>query len=418
MQQFTRGAKVKVALLAPSLECEINLTLSPLAGCDLDVSCFGIDKAGQLSDEGYFIFFNQLSSPEGAIVKQTASVADSFLINLKKLPEKIDKLIFAVAIDGPLSMKDLKMGQLHFLEKGVEVASYTFFGADFQNEKAIIVAELYRKNREWRFSIVGQGFNGGLSALLAHFGGTEEAAPEPTPKVSLTKNEQVQKIVLEKAPRLVDLTKKVGVTLEKKRLTDVVAKVLLVLDVSGSMSKQYRTGRVQRILDKALPLALQMDDNHSLESWAFASRFRQLDDATMENVDGYINQTNGGWQKWDIGGSNNEPAVMEAIFLKHKESKVPVYVIFISDGGVSQNKKIKEIITTAAYAPIFWQFIGISGKNYGALEKLDELRGRYIDNANFFALDDIDEISDQALYDRMMHEFPDWLEKAKEKHIL
>ena len=119
-----------------------------------------------------------------------------------------------------------------------------------------------------------------------------------------------------------------------------------------------------------------------------------------------------------MGGTNDEAGVIEAIYLKHRQEKLPVYVIFISDGGVHRNKPIKDIITTAAYAPIFWQFIGISGKNYGILEKLDEMGGRYVDNANFFALDDIDDISDEALYDRLMNEFPLWLEAAKAKNLL
>ena len=46
------------------------------------------------------------------------------------------------------------------------------------------------------------------------------------------------------------------------------------------------------------------------------------------------------------------------------------------------------------------------------------MEGRFIDNANFFALDDIDSISDEQLYERLMGEFPIWLKQAKQKNIL
>lgn len=73
-------------------------------------------------------------------------------------------------------------------------AAYVFTGAGYQQEKALILCEVYRKDGIWRFSVVDSGFNGGLSALLAHFGG-EEVKPDPPtpapappePKVNLSK---------------------------------------------------------------------------------------------------------------------------------------------------------------------------------------------------------------------------------------
>ena len=62
------------------------------------------------------------------------------------------------------------------------MASYQFSGADFSAEKAIIISEIYLKT-VWRVAAVGQGFNGGLSALLKHFGG-EETTSTPVPETS------------------------------------------------------------------------------------------------------------------------------------------------------------------------------------------------------------------------------------------
>ena len=43
-------------------------------------------------------------------------------------------------------------------------------GEDFSIETAIVVAELYRHNGEWKFNAIGSGFGGGLAALCQNFG--------------------------------------------------------------------------------------------------------------------------------------------------------------------------------------------------------------------------------------------------------
>lgn len=424
MKTLVVGQKIGVQELCRSHRLTISVELSYRG--EIDVSCFGVDAQGMLADERYFVFYNQLSSPEGAVVKQEGNHCFDF--DLDRLPPEVERLVLTAAIDGEGSMALLGASRLLVQAEGLPCAEYVFDGASFQKQKAIILIELYRRNDLWRLSVVGNGFDGGLGALLAHFGGEEAQQPQSpqpqlqqavaAPKVSLTKGEAVQQVVLAKAPRLSELTKKAVVSLEKKQLADVRAQVVLVLDASGSMNWQYSQGRVQRLLDKVLPLALMFDDDGVLECWAFASHFQRLADASIDNIDDYIEQANGGWEEWNIGWDNNEPEVIRAIYDLHKDDALPVYVIFVSDGGIYLNDPIKDLIKKAAKAPIFWQFVGIGGSGYGVLEKLDKMWGRYVDNANFFALDDIDSISDEALYDRLMGEFPLWLREAKSKRIL
>jgi len=71
------------------------------------------------------------------------------------------------------------------------------------------------------------------------------------------------------------------------------------------------------------------------------------------------------------------------------------------------------VLIDASHHPIFWQFIGLGGSSYGVLEDFDTMTGRHVDNASFFAIDDFKSISDAELYDRMLKEFPLWLEKVK-----
>ena len=105
-------------------------------------------------------------------------------------------------------------------------------------------------------------------------------------------------------------------------------------------------------------------------------------------------------------------------FLKEQPDNLPVYIVFISDGGVGSVGQIKRLLRENSNQPIFWQFIGIGGRGYGILEQLDTLTGRVVDNCNFFAIDHLHSLSESELYDLMLQEFPQWLEQAKTKQIL
>lgn len=97
-------------------------------------------------------------------------------------------------------------------------------------------------------------------------------------------------------------------------------------------------------------------------------------------------------------------------------SAEPVFLVFINDGGCKAG--IKKYMIKSSYKPIFWQFAGIGNSNFDVLRKLDTMEGRFIDNANFFHIEDISKISDEELYDNLLKEFPMWLKEAKEKGLI
>lgn len=67
---------------------------------------------------------------------------------------------------------------------------------------------------------------------------------------------------------------------------------------------------------------------------------------------------------------------------------------------------------------MFVQFVGLGKEDFPFLHKLDALPGRVIDNAGFMAVSDIDTIKDAELYDRLLNEFPQWLEAARGQGLL
>ncbi len=240
------------------------------------------------------------------------------------------------------------------------------------------------------------------------FGGA--SAPAASHKVSLEKK-------LSSAPALVSLAKPIMVQLEKKNLTDTTARVALVMDITGSMYMAYKNGVVQEIVNKILPLAVQFDDDGALDFWYYAKTFDHRPPVDLNN---YQNAVPADWKEVmnGLGGSNNEPAVMEDVIEFYRGTSQPVYIIFITDGGMAKKGEIKKLMVQASEMPLFWQFVGVDGSNYGLLENLDELEGRFVDNAGFFALDDFMAVSNDELYDRLLNEFPVWLNEVKRQGLI
>lgn len=202
MNNFIAGQKTPLHKLTSSMNLTIGVQVKFPSSAVADVTCFGVDQSDQLSDDRYMIFFNQKTSPchSIAITNKQGNDLETFSINLSNLPSSIKKLVFTAAIDGEQTMKQMSSGYIRISDGTNDVIRFPFDGNQFSQEKAIIIGELYFKD-VWRFGAVGQGFNGGLSALLKHFGGEEiHASPPSEPKP-------------EAAPAKISLSK---VTLEKK----------------------------------------------------------------------------------------------------------------------------------------------------------------------------------------------------------
>ena len=185
MPDLIRGQRVKIADLTPALHLEIGARVAGPAH-EYDVSAFGLDPAGRLSDDRYMVFYNQKSSPEGAVQMLPQSGGETrFAVDLSRMPKAVERLMFTASVDSG-AFSQISSGHLAVYVGGnggvggTELVRFPFYGADFGGERAIIVAELYLKD-VWRMSAVGQGFAGGLDALVAAYGGEVKAAPAAQP---------------------------------------------------------------------------------------------------------------------------------------------------------------------------------------------------------------------------------------------
>lgn len=211
---LTRGQRLKLDALGLSdgaFSVAVELNAGPLT---VDVACFGLDGARKLSDERYMTFFNQPATPCGAV---KLGQQGRFDFDLPRLPSSIQVLVMTLAVDGTGTMNQLGSSSVSLRRGSTLSGSYRFDGGHFSAERAVMLLEFYRKDGAWRLCPVGQGFNGGLDALVTHFGGAvaekpsaPPAAPRPAPapppppappKVSLSKvtlEKRGEKISLEK----------------------------------------------------------------------------------------------------------------------------------------------------------------------------------------------------------------------------
>jgi tellurium resistance protein TerD len=152
------------------------------ADFDLDASAFLLNAEGKVRNEKDFIFYNQLKSVDGSVVHQGDNrtgegEGDDEVINvdLEKVPADVVKIAITVTIHESQA-RGQNFGQVANAFARVvndvsnnEVVRYDLT-EDYSTEDAMIFAELYRHNGEWKFRAVGQGFSNGLAGLATNYG--------------------------------------------------------------------------------------------------------------------------------------------------------------------------------------------------------------------------------------------------------
>lgn len=253
----------------------------------------------------------------------------------------------------------------------------------------------------------------------------ETVAPEATPQMpEKIKSDAIATVNLKeeiKADTIttINLRKETlnKVCLTKTELQNLTAKVVVVLDYSGSMDQLYRDGVVQETLNRLLPLALRFDDDGEMELYLFSNHCKQLSPLNINNFSNYIADEKI-LKKYSMGGTNYSPVINKVV--DNQEGDIPTFVIFITDGDCFSTDKDKttKAIKTASGKPLFWQFVGIGNSSFGFLEKLDDMDGRVVDNADFLKISDLTKLNDEELYRALLGEFPEWLNAAKSNNII
>ncbi|WP_399886615.1 VWA domain-containing protein [Streptomyces sp. BBFR51] len=488
---LSKGANVAVDF--PAVRVELVWSAGPGVP-EVDASALLLTSAGRVRDDADFVFYNQPRHTSGAVRhlgKRGAPGADAGVttdaveVDLHSVEPAVERIALCASADGGtfgrvpgLSLRLLDAGA------GTELARFDMTAG---TETALVGGELYRRQGKWKFRAVGQGYASGLAGLATDFGisvddappaaaAPQTAAPDapdaqaavppaatapptpappapvpppaptappvaPTPSSDstgprLTKGED--RLPVDMRKRLSLRKEQVAVSLSKHGAAGVTARVVLVLDASGSMSLLYSKGVVADVVERMAAVAAQLDDDGEMQAWTFASNPARLPDLRLGELPawlrlhvrvGEISLFRRGRKKGlhpeqvdmrAVGIQNEEQKVIAEVraFVRDNPAPVPTLVLFFSDGGVYRDAEIERELRKAVEEPVFWQFVGLGRASYGVLERFDTLPGRRVDNVGFFAVDDIGTVPDPELYDRLLSEFPSWITAAGRAGIL
>jgi tellurium resistance protein TerD len=184
---LSKGGNVSLTKEAPGLTA-VNVGLGwdvrTTSGTDfdLDASALLLNSAGKILSDQYFIFFNNLTSPDGSVEHMGDNLTgegegddEVIKVNLSAVPAEVDKIVVAVSIyDADARQQNFGQVRNAFIrivnQAGeTEIARYDL-SEDASTETAMIFGEVYRNNNEWKFRAVGQGYSTGLAGIARDFG--------------------------------------------------------------------------------------------------------------------------------------------------------------------------------------------------------------------------------------------------------
>ena len=147
---------------------------------DLDASVFLTNSNNRVTKESNFVFYNNKVAPgvEHAGDNRTGTGDgddETIKIDLNSIEPDVEKIAVTVTIDQADTRRQnfgmVENAYIHIVDgiSNTELIRYDL-GEDYSIETAVVVAEIYRYNGEWKFNAIGSGFAGGLAALCRNYG--------------------------------------------------------------------------------------------------------------------------------------------------------------------------------------------------------------------------------------------------------
>lgn len=197
--------------------------------------------------------------------------------------------------------------------------------------------------------------------------------------------------------------------------------LVFALDYSNSMENQgghhsgyklYSTGKIQKIIEMLFAISKGLTSEQNIDMFLFEKKSNRLPQITQTNYLNYVSQEIG---KYQMNGTDIF-APIEDIDKNYRQIPKNVFVILITDGENNEevsNQKIREYFKTHNNTSIFWQFVGLGAK-FDFLESLEKIAS----NVSFFALNDVQAISNETLLDRVLQKLPNWYKESKTKGLI
>ncbi|MGE6329125.1 TerD family protein [Psychrobacter pacificensis] len=162
-----------------------NISVRILSQNAIDCAAYRLTTDGKVRGDGDMIFYGQKRSDDGNVSFRGHDSDGFFDINLPAQPANIDKIALAFSSEQTLAqVGDVDIQVL----QGSQVLMTCQLSSTGRNEKAIILAECYRRQGSWKFRFIAQGFEGGLKPLSEHFG-VEIADDAPAQNQNASQNQ-------------------------------------------------------------------------------------------------------------------------------------------------------------------------------------------------------------------------------------
>ena len=140
------------------------------SGLPVDASAFRLFANDKVKDDLDMVFYGQPNNENGSIAwKQDHNKNHEFIVNLSKLANDVTKVAFTISCDEYQPISQLSNLSIQIIANNQVIAVGEVDITD-RPEKALIMGEIYRRNSEWKFRFIAQGFNGGLKPLAENFG--------------------------------------------------------------------------------------------------------------------------------------------------------------------------------------------------------------------------------------------------------
>jgi len=147
---------------------------------DLDASVFLIGANGKLVSDNHFIYYNNLKSPDEAVIHTGDNLSgagdgddEKILVDFSKITPDVQEICFVVTIHQADTRRQ-NFGQIRnsFIrvidENNAEILKYEL-DEDFSIETAVEFGRIYKRNDEWKFEAVGLGMKGGLQDYVTKY---------------------------------------------------------------------------------------------------------------------------------------------------------------------------------------------------------------------------------------------------------
>ncbi len=184
---LSKGGNVSLTKEAPGLTAVLvglgwDVRTTTGADFDLDASALMVGTNGKILSDAHFIFFNNLTSPDGSVEHTGDNLTgegegddEAIKVNLAGVPQEVDKVVVTVSIYDAEG-RSQSFGQVRnaFIRvvnqaDNVELTRYDL-SEDASTETAMVFGELYRNGAEWKFRAVGQGYSTGLAGIARDYG--------------------------------------------------------------------------------------------------------------------------------------------------------------------------------------------------------------------------------------------------------